>query len=93
LFLKIGFILISWNGYSQGNKLSRQEHSEVRRAELHLNYQVQDTLLENRQFILEADIRTLIRVHKWLKLNVNILSPRIGANFYRILTNSLTVKY
>lgn len=55
LFLMIGFFLITVISYSQESKLSRKEQAEMRRAELIRNYQVLDTLLESKKFILEAD--------------------------------------
>lgn len=55
LFLMVILSLITRNVYPQPEKLSRKEKAELRRGELIINYQVLDTLLEGRKFILEAD--------------------------------------
>lgn len=41
--------------FSRDTKLSRKEKKEARRAELYANYQAIDTLLQRKQFVLEAD--------------------------------------
>ena len=55
LFLTIGLFWISYNSNAQDIKLTRQEQKEARRAELQANFNLLDTLLENRSFVLEAD--------------------------------------
>jgi hypothetical protein len=55
LFLVIGFLGISINGFSQNQKLSRQERKEARKAQSVANYYVLDTLLDSKTFVLEAD--------------------------------------
>jgi len=55
LFLTIGLFLITYNSYGQDKKLARLEHKEARRAELLANFQVLDTLLEGKAFVLKAD--------------------------------------
>lgn len=55
LFLVTGFLLISVIGISQDNKLTRQEQKAAKRDKQYLNFQVLDTLLKNRCFVLEAD--------------------------------------
>lgn len=55
LFLTLGFCWITLNSNSQDIKLSRQEQKEAKRAELVANFQVLDTLLERKTFVLEAD--------------------------------------
>lgn len=55
LFLITGFLLISVIGYSQDNKLTRQEQKAAKRDKQYFNFQVLDTLLKNRSFVLEAD--------------------------------------
>jgi hypothetical protein len=53
--MMIGLFLISLNGSSQDNKLSKEEQREARKAERLLNFQALDTLIENKSFVLEAD--------------------------------------
>jgi hypothetical protein len=53
LFLTFGFCLIN-NGYSQDEKLSKQERKEARKAELNANFQALDTLIQNKAFVIEA---------------------------------------
>jgi hypothetical protein len=55
LFLVIGFLGISIIGFSQDQKLSRQERKEARKAQLTANYYALDTLLNLKTFVLEAD--------------------------------------
>ena len=55
LFLSIGLFLISFNINSQDVKLSRQEQKEAKRDKQYFNFQVLDTILENKSFVLEAD--------------------------------------
>lgn len=55
LFLTFGFCWISYNCYSQDIKLNKQEQKEAKRDEMVANYQVIDTLLERKNFVLEAD--------------------------------------
>jgi Domain of unknown function (DUF4251) len=55
LFLTIGLILISFNASSQDNRISRQEKKEAKRDRQFYNFQVLDSLLERRSFVLEAD--------------------------------------
>jgi len=55
LFFVIGFLGISINGFSQSQKLSRQERKEARKAQSVANYYVLDTLLNSKTFVLEAD--------------------------------------
>lgn len=55
LFLVTGFLLISVIGISQDNKLTRQEQKAAKRDKQYFNFQVLDTLLKNRCFVLEAD--------------------------------------
>lgn len=55
LFWIIGLFCFSLNGNSQEKKLSRQELKEVRKARMEANFMVLDSLLNTRNFILEAD--------------------------------------
>lgn len=55
LILAFGLCLLSYRGYPQQGKLSRHDRKEAQRAELYLNYQSLDTLLERMAFVLEAD--------------------------------------
>jgi len=55
LFLIFGFFWISLNGNSQDIKLSRQELKEVRKAQMVANFNILDSLLSAKSFVLEAD--------------------------------------
>lgn len=55
LFLVLGFLGISANSNSQDQKLSRQEKKEVRKSQMIQNFYALDTLLNARNFVLEAD--------------------------------------
>lgn len=55
LLMGIGLLLISFHGYSQDNKLSKEERKAAKRDRDYYNFQVVDTMVENKSFILEAD--------------------------------------
>lgn len=55
MLLTIGLLLISFSSNSQDTKLSRQEQKEARRDKQYFNFQVLDTILQNKNFVLEAD--------------------------------------
>ena len=55
LFLIFGFFWISTNSYSQDIKLTRQERKEVRKAQMAANFNILDSLLNTKSFVLEAD--------------------------------------
>lgn len=55
LFLIFGFLWISLGGNSQDTKLSRQERKEVRKAQMAANFNILDSLLSAKSFVLEAD--------------------------------------
>lgn len=55
LFLTIGLLLISFNSNSQDIKLTRQEKKEARRVVQFANFQVLDSMLERKGFVLEAN--------------------------------------
>jgi hypothetical protein len=55
LFLAIVLSLISFNSNSQDAKLSKQEQKEAIRNIKYIDFQVLDTILENKSFVLEAD--------------------------------------
>lgn len=55
LFLAIGLLAISAYGNSQDGKLSREEKKEAKRDKDFYNFQVIDSMLINKRFILEAD--------------------------------------
>jgi hypothetical protein len=55
MVLTIGLCLIATNSYGSGNKLTRKEKKEARRAELLTNFQILDTLLQNKTFVIIAD--------------------------------------
>jgi hypothetical protein len=53
--LTIGLLLISSDSYSQNTKLSRQEKKEAYKDKQFYNFQVLDTLIQKKYFVLEAD--------------------------------------
>ena len=55
LILVIGFCLISYSGYSQNIKLSRRDQKEAKKAQNYAMFQLLDTLLDSKAFVLEAD--------------------------------------
>jgi hypothetical protein len=55
LILTIGLFLISAISNSQDVKMSRQEKRAANKDKHYFNFQVLDTILENKSFVLEAD--------------------------------------
>jgi hypothetical protein len=55
LFWILGFLWISLNSNSQDNKLSRKELKEAREAQMVANFNILDSLLNSKSFVLEAD--------------------------------------
>lgn len=55
LFLAIGLLSLSVLGNSQDGKLSREEKKEAKRDKDFYSFQVIDSMLLNKRFVLEAD--------------------------------------
>jgi hypothetical protein len=55
LFFIVALSMISYNGYSQKSRLTRQEQKEKMNADLITNFKVLDTLLEMKRFVFEAN--------------------------------------
>ena len=55
LILGIGLLLISTAGYSQNDKLSKEDKKIAKRDKDYYNFQVVDSMLNNKTFVLEAD--------------------------------------
>jgi hypothetical protein len=55
LFFGIGLLLISISGNSQDNKLSKEEKKQAKKDQDYYNFQVVDTMVQNKSFVLEAD--------------------------------------
>ena len=55
VMLLLGLIFISYSSYSQDIKPSRQEQKAAKRDRQYYNFQVLDTIIQNKNFILEAD--------------------------------------
>jgi hypothetical protein len=55
LLLTVGLLLISFNSNSQDNKLSRQEQKAAKRDAQYYSFQVIDSMLQSKSFVLEAD--------------------------------------
>ena len=51
----LGLFLVASAGYSQDNRLSRQEKKEVRKARMTENFYFLGSLLDAKTFVLEAD--------------------------------------
>lgn len=55
LFLAAGFLLISLAGHSQDKNSAREERKQMKQAELEQNFNILDSLLNAKSFVLEAD--------------------------------------
>jgi hypothetical protein len=55
LVLSIGLLLVSFNSSSQDIKMTRQEKKEAMKIVQYANFQVLDTMIHRRGFVLEAD--------------------------------------
>jgi hypothetical protein len=55
LFWIFGLLLISLNSNSQNIKLTKKEKKEVREAQMVANFNILDSLLSVKNFVLEAD--------------------------------------
>jgi hypothetical protein len=55
LIMIIGLLLISFTGYAQDNKLSKEEKKAAKRDKDYYNFQVVDSMIQNKSFVLEAD--------------------------------------
>ena len=89
LFLAIGLFLISFSSNSQDNKLSRQEQKEARRDKQYFNFQVLDTILKNKSFVLEADFlenefgnrRPVLSDLNFIKVDSSNVVLQTGSNY------------
>jgi hypothetical protein len=55
LLLTIGLFFISFSSNAQEIKLTKEEKKEAKRNKQYYDFQVIDTMLQNRSFVLEAD--------------------------------------
>lgn len=55
LIMGVSLLLISFPGNSQDNKLSKEEKKAAKRDKDYYNFQVVDSMIENKSFVLEAD--------------------------------------
>jgi hypothetical protein len=55
LVLSVGLLLVSFNSNSQDIKMTRQEKKEADKIAQYANFQVLDTMIQRRGFVLEAD--------------------------------------
>ncbi len=53
--LIIGLFLITLSGYSQDNNLSKEEKKAAKKDKDYYNFQVVDSMVKNKSFVLEAD--------------------------------------
>jgi hypothetical protein len=76
LSLTIGLLMITLNVNSQDNKLTRAEQKAAKKDQQYLNFQVLDSVLEKRSFVLEAD---------WLESQYGYRRPvSSGINFIMV---------
>jgi hypothetical protein len=54
-FLALGLLLISLNSYSQDAKPTREEKKQARKDLQRFNFQVIDSMIQSKSFVLEAD--------------------------------------
>jgi hypothetical protein len=89
LFWILGFFWISVNSNSQDKKLSRHELKEVRKAQMVLNFNYLDSLLNSKVFVLEADILrnkygeivNVVPTLNFIKVDVSHGVLQTGSNF------------
>jgi hypothetical protein len=55
IVLTLGLLLLTVNGYSSGRDQTRKEKKEARKAELLANFQILDSLIQNKSFVIVAD--------------------------------------
>ena len=55
MLLVLGFSLISLTGNSQDNRVTKQDQKEAQDLQRLYNFQVIDSMLQNKSFVLEAD--------------------------------------
>lgn len=53
--LTLVFLLISFKSYSQDDKLTREEKKSAKKEQAYFNFQVMDSMIMNKSFVLEAD--------------------------------------
>src|SRR5664279_1523350 len=54
-FLTIMFLLVTFKSYSQDDKLTRQEKKAAQKEQEYANFQVLDSMITNKSFVLEAN--------------------------------------
>jgi Domain of unknown function (DUF4251) len=84
VILTIGLLLISFNSNSQYAKLSRQEKKEAYKEKQFFNFQVLDTLIKNKTFILEADF-----LHNEYGTRIHVLSD---INFIKVDSSDAVIQ-
>jgi hypothetical protein len=90
LFLIVGLFWISYSGNSQDIKLNKQEQREAKRAEMYANFQYIDTMLERKDFVLEADYlenqygfkRSVPSILNFIKVDSSNVVLQTGSNTY-----------
>jgi hypothetical protein len=95
-FLLFCLIFVSVNGNTQDIKLSRQERKEVRKIQMTENFYILDSLLNSRQFVLEAfylknqygDMVSVSSMINFIRVNGSKGVLQTGSNF-RIGSNGV----
>jgi hypothetical protein len=54
-FLTIVLLMVSVKSYSQDEKLTRQEKKAAQKEQQYINYQILDSMIKYKAFVLEAD--------------------------------------
>jgi hypothetical protein len=89
LFWILGLFCFTLNSNSQESKLNRQELKEVRKAQLAANFNILDSLLSARSFVLEADFLqnkygdrvSVVPTLNFIKVNVSNVILQTGSDF------------
>jgi hypothetical protein len=88
LLLAAGILMNSFSGFSQEVKLTKQEKKALRKAESELNFQILDSLLNSKRFVLVADFLQgeygdripVVQSLNFIKVNVTTGVLQTGSN-------------
>jgi hypothetical protein len=82
--MSIGLLLVSFHSNSQDIKMTRQEKKEASKIAQYANFQVLDTMIQRRSFVLEAD---------YLENQYGNRTPVISTlNFVRVDTSNVVLQ-
>lgn len=91
LIMGIGLLLMSTAGYSQDEKLSKEDKKIAKRDKDYYNFQVVDSMITNKSFVLEADYlenqwgikRPVSSLLNFIELDSTKAVLQTGSNFAR----------